>query len=115
MKEILGPSENNPPNKNLFRTIPSESKPKDYSMVKALKEHLNSITDEEFAKEWEEIEKLNLEGPSFENIELKTSEPQSDFWNNLEADYIDWCHEHTYTPEPFQCFDWIKEKLKDKI
>lgn len=35
-------------------------------LVNKLKEHLNSISQEEFEKEWAEIEKLGLKGPNIE-------------------------------------------------
>ena len=42
-----------------------------FPMVEALKEHLASITQEQFDAEWAEIEKLGLDGPSFDKEEHK--------------------------------------------
>jgi len=61
MERRLGPSKDNPPNMEQFK----------FPMVEALKEHLASITQEQFDAEWAEIEALGLDGPSFDETEFK--------------------------------------------
>lgn len=46
-------------------------------MLNKLREHLASISKEQFRAEWDEIEALNLQGPSYEEFIRSLSLPKT--------------------------------------